>query len=96
MRETVIEAYLAERVGEHGGVAVKLGIGGGWPDRLVILPGGRIGLCELKRPGETPTPRQLSRLALLQRLGCCARWCSTFGQVATFVEDVASRRGGER
>ena len=50
--EAKVEAYLGEQVKSLGGLCIKLnplwyvGI----PDRLVILPGGRIGFVELKRP----------------------------------------------
>lgn len=50
--ELHVEAYLVKRVEAAGGVAVKMNLRGrvGWPDRLVVLPGGRTIYAELKRP----------------------------------------------
>ena len=50
--EAAIETYLIRRIRERGGKTAKMTITGqrGWPDRLVILPGGIISLVELKRP----------------------------------------------
>jgi len=39
------------------------------PDRLAILPGGKIAFVEVKRYGEKPRPLQLSRHGMLRRLG---------------------------
>ena len=53
MLEKVVEAHLAKRVKELGGVCWKLPAQ--WyrniPDRLVLLPGGGVHFIELKRPG---------------------------------------------
>ena len=62
LSEKQIEDFLDECVRPRGGVAVKMG-NQGWPDRLVLLPGARLGFLELKRPGEEPEPLQVERLA---------------------------------
>lgn len=41
----------------------------GVPDRIVLLPHGRIGFVEVKAPGEKPRKLQVSRHRLLRRLG---------------------------
>ena len=41
----------------------------GVPDRLLLLPSGRLAFVEVKAPGEKPRPLQLSRHKLLRRLG---------------------------
>lgn len=85
MRESQVEAYLVRLVKELGGLAVKLGVWG-WPDRIILLPGGRIGFLELKRPGEVPRELQTRRLASLVKLGFMAEWASTPQEVSTFLE----------
>ena len=51
-RERDIEAYLSEHVRRLGGLSYKLApTTAGLPDRLLVLPGGRIVLVEVKRPG---------------------------------------------
>ncbi|HCW05603.1 MAG TPA: nuclease, partial [Clostridium sp.] len=41
----------------------------GMPDRLILLPTGRIGFVEVKRKGEKPRPIQFTRHKLLKSLG---------------------------
>jgi len=41
----------------------------GMPDRIVLMPGGKIGFTEVKRKGESPSPLQEARHGLLRRLG---------------------------
>ena len=58
-------------VKNSGGIAPKLVSPGfdGMPDRLVLLPGGKIGFVEVKAPGKEPRPLQVARHGLLRRLG---------------------------
>lgn len=71
MRERQIEQKLVKAVKAAGGIAPKLTCPGfdGMPDRMVLMPGGRIGFVEVKAPGEKPRSLQLSRHRLLRRLG---------------------------
>lgn len=68
MREKVIEQKLVKAVKVAGGIAPKLVSPGfdGMPDRMVLMPGGRIGFVEVKAPGEKPRPLQTSRHRLLR------------------------------
>lgn len=52
IREGAIESYLVDTVVRLGGQCYKFGPPGrvGYPDRLVVLPGGRMFFVELKRP----------------------------------------------
>ena len=69
--EKQIEQALVRAVKNVGGIAPKFVSPGfdGMPDRLVILPKGRIAFVEVKAPGEEPRPLQTSRHRLLERLG---------------------------
>ena len=51
-REREIEAYLKRKVGEAGGLCVKIipDYARGFPDRLVLLPSGVTVWVETKRP----------------------------------------------
>ena len=74
MREKIIEQHLVKAVKNSGGIAPKLVCPGfdGMPDRLVLLPGGKIGFVEVKAPGKEPRPLQVARHGLLRRLqGIC-------------------------
>lgn len=75
-REAVIEDYLIARVKALGGDTRKLTYQGrkGAPDRMCVLPGGRILFVECKAPGETPDPQQATEIAWLRSMGCTAIW----------------------
>jgi hypothetical protein len=71
MREKTIEQKLVAAVKHSGGVCPKLVCPGydGMPDRLVLLPDGRIAFAEIKAMGCRPRPLQLARHEMLRRLG---------------------------
>ncbi len=71
MREKALERKLVEAIKALGGIAPKFVSPGfdGMPDRLVLLPMGRIAFVEVKRHGEKPRPLQEARHGMLRRLG---------------------------
>ena len=92
MLESEIEQYLVALVNTSGGLCVKLVASGkrGWPDRIVLLPGGRVWFVELKRPGEKPRGQQLLRHAELAALGFPVVVLDTKEKVKDFVEQIQS------
>ena len=56
MRERDVERRLVRMVLDLGGFAPKLSCPGmdGMPDRLILLPGGRVAFAEIKAPGKRP------------------------------------------
>ncbi|MCR5844620.1 MAG: VRR-NUC domain-containing protein [Oscillospiraceae bacterium] len=71
MREKSIEQKLVKAGKAAGGICPKLVCPGfdGMPDRMVLLPHGRLGFVEVKAPGKKPRPLQTARHLLLMRLG---------------------------
>ena len=71
MEEKRIERRLVRMTSQMGGMALKFVSPGmdGVPDRMILLPGGRIAFAELKAPGKSPRPLQVRRMAQLSRLG---------------------------
>ncbi|HCR3337270.1 TPA: VRR-NUC domain-containing protein [Morganella morganii] len=71
VREDVIERHLVNEVKKAGGIAYKFVSPGrrAVPDRLVLLPGGKVIFVECKAPGEKPRPDQLREHARLFALG---------------------------
>jgi len=71
MREKTIEQKLVQAAKRHGGICPKLVSPGfdGMPDRLVLLPHGRMGFVEVKAPGKKPRALQTARHEMLRRLG---------------------------
>ena len=72
MRESELEKKFRLMVRAWGGKAYKFVSPGndGVPDRIVVLPGGRIGFVELKQKGEKPRKLQQYRMRELEALGC--------------------------
>ena len=72
MREKEIEKFLVNGVRKMGGVAFKFVSPGnaGVPDRLVVMPGGKIYFAELKTDKGTPTILQCRQMDRLFSLGC--------------------------
>lgn len=85
MREKTIETKLADAVKSRGGLAPKFTSPGfdGMPDRIVLLPGGRVAFVEIKAPRKVPRPLLEARHRLLRQLG-----------FTVYVLDDADRIGG--
>ena len=71
MLEKKIEQKLVKAVKKEGGLCPKFVSPGmdGMPDRLILMPGGRMAFVELKAPGKRPRPLQIHRHRQLQKLG---------------------------
>lgn len=71
VRENLIEKHLVAEVKKTGGVAYKFVSPGrrSVPDRIVLLPGGRLVFVECKAPGEPPRADQLREHERLRALG---------------------------
>jgi Holliday junction resolvase-like predicted endonuclease len=80
-REAPIEKSFVRVLKRHGLTTLKLNVSGqrGYPDRLVLLSGGRAVFVEFKRPGGKLTPLQEFTHDKLKALGF---------QVATFADAV--------
>ena len=70
-KERDIERLLVKTVKNAGGIAPKFVSPGldGVPDRIVLLPEGRIAFVELKAPGRKPRPLQIRRMKQISALG---------------------------
>ena len=71
MNEKTIEKKLTEAVRKMGGIAPKFVSPGldGVPDRIVLLPMGRMAFVELKAPGKKMRPLQIRRKEQMESLG---------------------------
>jgi len=81
MRERDIEKRFVDEVKKIGGRCAKW-VSPGWsgvPDRIVLMPGGKMYFVELKAPGETERALQTRRQAQLREMGF-----TVYGSVDSF------------
>lgn len=71
MLESFIEKQLRDEAKRRKGMALKFVSPGmnGVPDRIILLPDGKMAFVELKAPGKTPRPLQKKRKRQLESLG---------------------------
>lgn len=92
MKEKIIEQKFRAAVRAVGGVAVKFVSPGldGLPDRLALLPGGKMAFVEVKAPGKKPRPLQQARHRMLRRLGFRVYVLDDEGQIGGIVDEIQS------
>nr|MBO6294803.1 VRR-NUC domain-containing protein [Schwartzia sp. (in: firmicutes)] len=93
MREREIEKRLVGKAKSLGGMAPKFASPGtnGMPDRIVLLPGGRMGFVELIAPGKKPRLLQELRMRQLRRMGFLVAVVDDVAQ----IDYVLRRIGGD-
>ena len=93
--EKQIEQKLVKAVKAMGGICPKLVCPGfdGMPDRIVLLPGGRIAFVELKAPGKKPRPLQMARHRLLRKLGFKVYVIDGMGCIAPVLAEIGGEDG---
>ena len=69
--ERQIEQRLVTETRKRGGMALKFVSPSfaGMPDRLILLPDGKMAFVEVKATGQKPRPLQVKRHAMLRKLG---------------------------
>jgi hypothetical protein len=92
MREKEIEKKLALEAKKRGGLAVKFVSPGfdGMPDRIVLMPEGRMAFVEVKAPGKRPRPLQIARHKLLRGLGFLVFVLDDEGHIGGILDAVQS------
>lgn len=90
MREKTIEQKFREAVRNDGGLALKFTSPGwdGMPDRLALLPGGRMAFVEVKAPGKKPRPLQLARHRTLRQLGFRVYVLDDEKQIGGIIDEI--------
>lgn len=90
MLESKIEKRLKKEVEKIGGLSLKFTSPGisGVPDRLVLLPKGRIYFVELKAPGKILRPLQIKRKEQLEDLGFKVYVIDSYEKINEFIQEV--------
>ena len=92
MKEKTIEKKLILATKNMGGIALKFISPGldGMPDRIVLLPGGRMGFVEVKAPGKVPRPLQEARHRMLRMLGFKVYVLDTVDQIGGILDAICA------
>ena len=90
MRESTIEQKLTKTVKSMEGLALKFTSPGyaGVPDRLILLPKGRIAFVELKAPGKMIRPLQVKRKSQLEALGFSVYCIDGIEQIGEVLDEI--------
>nr|DAJ46777.1 MAG TPA: Nuclease [Caudoviricetes sp.] len=91
MKEYAVEKHLVQKTRECGGICLKFispGIAG-VPDRIVILPCGKIGFAEMKAPGKKPRQLQKAVIRDLYRRRCRVATIDNLKSAEGFVRRLA-------
>ncbi len=92
MREKTIEKKLTDAVKARGGLAPKFTSPGfdGMPDRIVLMPDGRMAFVEVKAPGKTPRPLQEARHRMLRQLGFRVYVLDDSSQIGGILDEICT------
>lgn len=90
MEEQKIERRLKKEIELIGGKALKFVSPGvsGVPDRIVLLPGGKVIFVELKAPGKKLSPMQAFRRKEFNKLGFDIRVIDSIEKISELIKEV--------
>ena len=93
MLEKTIEHKLKSAVKDMGGIAFKFTAPGinGVPDRLVLLPYGKLAFIELKAPGKKMRPMQVRRKRQLEQLGFLVYCIDNVEQIGGVLDAIENQ-----
>ena len=60
------------------------------PDRIILMPKGKIAFVEVKTKGEKPRPLQLARHRLLRQLGFQVYVLDDVSQIGGIIDEIQS------
>lgn len=88
--ESALESKLVRAVRKEGGMALKFVSPGldGMPDRLVLIPTGRIGFVEVKAKGRKPRRLQEARHRQLRAMGFRVFVLDDEGQIGGIIDEI--------
>lgn len=92
MREKHIEQKLVRAAKDMGGIAPKFVSPGfdGMPDRLVLMPKGKIAFAEVKAPDKSMRPLQIKRKRQLEALGFRVYCVDSTEQIGGVLNEIQS------
>lgn len=89
MREKEIERKLCSEVKKRDGLCEKWNAGtAGWPDRIILMPDGKIAFAELKAPSKMPRPLQTARRKALMKRGFLVYVIDGKEQIGEILDEI--------
>ena len=90
LKEKITEEKLVIAVKQMGGICPKFVSPGfdGMPDRLVLLPFGKVAFVEVKAANKKPRPLQKARHKMLKRLGFKVYVLDDAEQIGGIIDEV--------
>lgn len=90
MREREIEVRFTKAVKDKGGLALKFVSPNfnGVPDRLVLLPFGKMAFVELKAPKKKMRALQIKRKRQLESLGFSVYCVDDVGMIGDVIDEI--------
>lgn len=90
LKEKITEEKLVIAVKQMGGICPKFVSPGfdGMPDRLVLLPFGKVAFVEVKAPNKKPRPLQKARHKMLKRLGFNVYVLDDTEQIGGIIDEI--------
>lgn len=88
--EKDVERYLVKQCMNEGWIPLKYssGISTGYPDRCILIPGGRTVWVEVKTTGQKPTKLQQLRLRQLEQIGFSTRVVDSKAEVDRMISTI--------
>ena len=92
MKEKEIESALVSAIKKRHGMCLKFVSPGcdGVPDRIVLLPYGKIAFVELKAPGKQMRPLQKKRKSQLEALGFLVFCIDKKDMIEVILDEIQS------
>lgn len=94
MNEKLLEKKLRKAIRKLRGKAIKFysPYETGYPDRLILMPGGEVYWAELKTTGKKPTEKQLLRQSELRALGFVSEVIDSEESLKNFLTKLENER----
>lgn len=90
MLESQLERKFCKRIKETGSLPLKFVSPGmaGVPDRIILIPGGKVRFAELKKPGGHLRPLQAYTVKKFRKLGFTVHVVDSEAEIQKVVQEI--------
>lgn len=93
-KESKLERKMCDYIEERGCMSFKMTCIKGIPDRLVLLPGGKVFFLEVKEPNGVLSHHQKNFISRLQKHFCKCLVCSDFEEFKISFDKILAKHYG--